>query len=202
MLPGFVERELDGVDAARLTAADPDRREILRDHDGVRADVLAHAPREDEVAPCLFRRRAARDLHSFAVVDVPVAILHEQPAEYPLDVALAARKAAALAVVEDADRLLAAECVERTGVVVRGEQHVDEAVRERLAQVRRHRTVDGAHHSERGHGIRRERALVRFLDRPGDGDAAGVRMLHDDAAGQRELTQDHPRGGQVEQVDQ
>ena len=84
----FLQRELDGVDAARLAAADADRREILRQHDRVRTDVLAHPPREHEVAPACLVRIAAGDLHRFAVVDVPVAILHEQAAEDALEVAL------------------------------------------------------------------------------------------------------------------
>jgi hypothetical protein len=35
VLAGFVERKLDSIDSARLAAADPDRRQILGDHDRV-----------------------------------------------------------------------------------------------------------------------------------------------------------------------
>src|SRR5207248_727017 len=77
VLSRLVEGELDGVDAARLTAPEPDRREVFRDDDRIGADVFAHAPCEDEVAPRLLAREAAGDLHALAVVDVPVAVLHE-----------------------------------------------------------------------------------------------------------------------------
>src|SRR5919199_2021260 len=101
----LLERELDGVDATGLAAADADRAELLRDHDRVRADVLADTPCEHEVAPRLLARLAARDLHPFAVVDVPVAILYEEAAEDALEVPLAAREAAPLAVAENPNRL-------------------------------------------------------------------------------------------------
>src|SRR5439155_2755995 len=70
-LPGLFERDLHRVDAALLTGPDPDRLQSLRDHDRVRADVLAHAPREQEVAPLLFRGLAADDPHRLAILDVP-----------------------------------------------------------------------------------------------------------------------------------
>src|SRR5262249_59544114 len=84
VLACLVERELDGVDAARLAAADADRREAPRDHDRVRADVLAHAPREQEVAPKLLARLAARDLDPLAALDVPVPVLDAQAPPDPL----------------------------------------------------------------------------------------------------------------------
>src|SRR5437899_10949207 len=93
------------VDPARLAAADPDRREVLREDDRVRADVLAHAPGEDEIAPAGLVGLAARDLHPLAVGDVPLAVLHERAAEHALEVPFPTRKAAALAVVQDPDRL-------------------------------------------------------------------------------------------------
>ena len=62
--------------------------------------------------------------------------------------------------------------------------------------------VDRAHHSERRHRIGRECPLVGFLDRSRDGDAARIRVLDDHARGQRELAEQQPRGGEVEQVDQ
>src|SRR5262249_58122789 len=123
---------------ARRAAADADGREAPRDHDRVRADVLAHAPREQEVAPKLLARVAARDLHPLAVLDVPVPVLDEQAAEDSLEVALAASEAAALLVEQDPDRLLPLERLERGLVVVRREQDVDEALGERLAEGCRH----------------------------------------------------------------
>ena len=68
---------------------DADGRQVLREHDRVRADVLADAPREHEVSPGGLVGLAAADLHSLAVVDVPVTVLHEHSAEDALEVALA-----------------------------------------------------------------------------------------------------------------
>ena len=78
----------------------------LRDHDRIRRDVLAHTPREEQVAPLLLGHLPGHDLHLLAVLDVGVALLHQHPAEHALVVALAGRLGAALAVAEDAQRLL------------------------------------------------------------------------------------------------
>src|SRR5438046_1585579 len=45
-LLGLLEGQAHGVDAALLACADPDRLQVIRDHDRVRPDVLAHPPRE------------------------------------------------------------------------------------------------------------------------------------------------------------
>src|SRR5256714_4731989 len=100
-LPRLGERDLDRVDAALLAGADPDRLESPCDHDRVRADVLAGAPREQKIAPLLFRRLAAYDLHRLAVLDVPVAILDQQPAWNAFVVALAGAVRAPFVVDED-----------------------------------------------------------------------------------------------------
>ena len=104
MLARLLERDPHRVDAAHLAGADADRLQALRDHDRVRRDVLADAPREQQVAPLLLGRRCRDDLHQLAVVDVDVALLHEQAAEHALVVALAGRLHAALAVDEEAQR--------------------------------------------------------------------------------------------------
>src|SRR3954451_22246774 len=146
VLARLVERELDRIDTACLSAADSDRLEVLRNHDRVRADVLADAPGEHEVAPQLFAQLAARDFHSFTVVDVPVPVLDEQATEDALEVALAARKATPLAVAQNAGRLLPAQSLERAVVVVRCEQNVDEPLGQRLSETRRDRPIDRADH--------------------------------------------------------
>src|SRR5438094_10181639 len=106
MLARLVERDLHRVDAARLATADADRREILHEDDRVRAHVPADAPGEHEVPPAGLVRFSAGDLHRLAVVDVPVAVLHEEAAEHPLEVALAAREATPFAIAQNPDRLL------------------------------------------------------------------------------------------------
>src|SRR6266545_5282441 len=118
VLVRLLEREADCVDAARLAATDPDRGEPLREHDRVRADVFAHAPREDEVPPARLVGLAADDGHALAIVDVRVTVLDEQSAEDALEVALATRETAPLAIAEDPDRLLAPESGECLVVVV------------------------------------------------------------------------------------
>jgi hypothetical protein len=145
--------------------------------------VLAHPPREHEVPPHLFAHLAARDLHAFAVVDVPVAVLHERAAEDALEVALAARKAATLAIAQDANRFLPLQCCESVFVVVRSEQDVDEALGQRFAEGGGDRAVQRADHPERRHRVRGERAVVRLFDRARDGDTARVRVLHDHTCG-------------------
>src|SRR5262249_61415215 len=126
-------RELGGLAGLGWAPADAERGGALDDTDGVRADVLAAPPCEQEVAPQLLARLAARDLHPLAVLDVPVAVLDEQAAEHALEVALAARESAPLLVAQDPDRLLPLERLERRVVVVGREQDVDEALGERPA---------------------------------------------------------------------
>src|SRR5262249_26974158 len=151
----------------RLAAADADRRKVLGGDDRVRADVLADAPGEDEIAPGALVRVAARDAHSFAVVDVEVAVLHQQAADHALVVPLGAGETAALAVAQDPRPLLPLQRLERAGLVLRREQDVDEPFGERLSELRRDRTVDRADHAERRDRITGERLHVRLLDRPG-----------------------------------
>src|SRR3954447_14027276 len=74
---GTVERSarlLDGeahrVDAAHLPRADAYRREVLGKHDRVRAHVLAHLPREEQLAPLRLARLAlGDDAHVLAHLD-------------------------------------------------------------------------------------------------------------------------------------
>ena len=69
-LAGLLDRDPHGVDAAHLAGADADRLAALREHDRVRAHVLADAPGEQQVAPLLLVDGAGDDLHRLAVVDV------------------------------------------------------------------------------------------------------------------------------------
>ena len=197
MFARLLERETYRVDAARLAAADADRRQVLRDDDRIRAHVLAHPPSEDEVSPARLVRLPAGDLHRLAIVDVPVSVLHEQAAEHTLEVALATREAATLAVAQDANRFLPLQ-----RLVVGREQHVDEPFRERFAQLGGDGPVDHADHPKGGNRIGCERALVRLFDRARDGNAARIRMLDDHAPWQGELAQQQARRREVEQVDQ
>ena len=59
-LAGLLERDPHRVDAAHLAGADADRLQALREHDRVRAHVLADAPGEQQVAPLLLASRCRR----------------------------------------------------------------------------------------------------------------------------------------------
>ena len=52
----LLDRDPHRVDAAHLAGADADRLAVLREHDRVRADVLADRPREEDVRPAAPRR--------------------------------------------------------------------------------------------------------------------------------------------------
>src|SRR6266545_25020 len=196
------EGDLHRVDPALLAGADADRLQRLRDDDRVGADVLADAPREQEVTPLLLVERAADDAHRLAIFDVPVAVLHEQPAQDPLQVALAAVVHAAVVIGEDPQRLALAQRRQRLGVVARRVDDVGELLRDARAQAALHLAVQRADHPERRQRVGRERALVRLLDRRRDGDAARVRVLDDHAGRQRELAQQQQRAVQVVEVDE
>src|SRR3954471_1227828 len=111
-LARFLDGDPHGVDAAHLSRADADRLQILDEDDGVRGNVLADAPREDEVAPLLLVGRAADHLPTLAFLDLAVRVLDEQAAQDPLVMARVGI-AAPLAVDQDADVLLLAKCIER-----------------------------------------------------------------------------------------
>src|SRR4051812_14345503 len=104
-LGGLVERYANGVHPAHLAGADADRGEIRGDDDRVRQDVLAHAPREDEIAPLLLVRRACDDGPAVAVLDLAICVLHQNAAEHALEPALLRTGPPALAVDEDARAL-------------------------------------------------------------------------------------------------
>ena len=77
VLGRLLDGDPHGVDAAHLAGADPDRREVLREDDRVRRDVLADAPREDEVAPLRSSGLPHDDLPAVAVLDLRVGVLDE-----------------------------------------------------------------------------------------------------------------------------
>ena len=112
-LPRLLDRDPHRVDAAHLAGADADRPQVLGDHDRVRGDVLADAPGEEQVAPVGLAGLAADDDHPLAVLDVAVAVLGEQAADHAPVVALARRRVPPLGRVEDPQRLLRAQRLER-----------------------------------------------------------------------------------------
>ncbi len=178
-LARLVDRDADGVDAAHLAGADPDRLPVARDHDRVRAHVSAHAPREQRVLPLRRVEVAGHDLHRRGVLELAVAVLHEQPAEDARVVALARSLRAPLVVGEDAERLLRAQGGERIVREARREQHLDEVLGDPPAELLLDRPVEHCNAAEGRYRVGRERTFPRLLDRRGDGDAARAAVLHD-----------------------
>ena len=87
------------------------------------------------------------------------------------------------------------------GRVVAGrEQHLDELLREPLAERRADRPVEHDHAAVRRHRVGGERLLVGLLDRLGDRHAARVVVLDDHAGRAVELDREEPRGGEVVEV--
>src|SRR5829696_3183088 len=194
------EREPDRVDAAHLARADPDRPQVLREHDRVRAHVLAHPPREEQVAPVVLRELAARNRHPVALLDLAVAVLDEQPAQNACVVELARRLGAALAVAQDPERRLRAQCLECVVVVLRRQDHLHEVVRDPARERSGDAAVDDEDAAEGGDRVGRECSVVGLLDRAGNRDAARVRVLHDHSRRKRELAQDAAGGVEVGEV--
>src|SRR5690242_7546571 len=97
----LLDRDPDGVDATHLARADADRLSAAREHDRVRRDVLAHAPRKEDVVPRLVGNLAAGYAHRCALLRIGVAVLDEQTAEDTAEVALARRVLAPFAVLQD-----------------------------------------------------------------------------------------------------
>src|SRR4029078_12544845 len=127
----------------------------------------------EQVAPGHLARRAADDLHALAVLDVRVALLHEQAAEHPLVVALAGVVAPALLVFEDSRRRLLRQPLQRRLLVARREEHLDERLAQLLAERLAHGAVEYADAAVGRDRFGLQRAVVGLLDRARDGDAAG-----------------------------
>src|SRR6266542_337793 len=196
----LLEGDPHRIHAALLPGADPDRLQVLRDHDRVRPDVLADAPREQQVSPLPLAQRSGDDVHRVALVAVPVPVLHEQAAGHALVVELFGRERAPLAVGENPRVRLRLPGGEGVRLVVGSEEHVDELFGKARGEPGADRAVHRADHSEGRERIGCEGALVRLVDRRGDGDTACIRVLNDHADRQRELAQQHQRAGEIVQV--
>src|SRR5437763_10759295 len=108
VLARLLERDLDGVDATHLAGADTDRLVVPRDHDRVRGHVTADLPGEEQILELLDRRRPDRRRERVRAPELRVALLHEPAAEDALVVELTRRVGAALALLQDSQRLLPA----------------------------------------------------------------------------------------------
>src|SRR5439155_15307442 len=130
----------------------------------------------------------------------PVAVLDEEAAEDPAVVPLAGGVAAALAVDEDPRRRLLRERLERAVLVAWREQHFDELTDEQTGELLRDGSVEDDDAPVCRDRVRRERALVRVLDRACDRHRARVRVLDDHASRQLELAEAEARRIKVVEV--
>src|SRR5215218_7355237 len=129
----LLQGDSHGVDAAHLAGADADGRATSRQHDCVGADVLADAPREQQLAPLgVGRLPLRRDRHLGALLRVEVAVLHEQAAHDLLEVGVREMQRLLLVVLEDPQVRSARERLERDVVVAGREQHLGELLHECL----------------------------------------------------------------------
>jgi hypothetical protein len=105
-LGGLLDRDPHRVDTAHLAGADPDRLQVLRQHDRVRRDVLADAPGENEIAPLRLGQLAGHELPGVAFLDLGVGVLDEHATKHALVAPLAGIAGAPLPVEEDPHVLL------------------------------------------------------------------------------------------------
>ena len=115
---------------------------------------------------------ARHELPGVALLDLGVGVLHEHPAEHALVAPLAGISGAPLAVEQDARVLLAPQRVERVLGVARREQHLDELLRELLAERRLDLAVEDDHAAVCRGRVGGERLVVRLLRGGADRDAA------------------------------
>ena len=137
VLARLLDRDPDRVDAAHLarrrsrSSAGPSRSRSRSTRRACRrATRRAGRPTAASVEP----RRSTISIVSRSC-DVEVALLQQQAAEHALQVALARRLGAALAVDEDAQRLLRAQRLDRPVVVAGREQHLDEVLGDPRAEL-------------------------------------------------------------------
>ena len=105
-------------------------------NDRIGTDEMCHPPREQQVVPLpLGGRDLGHDRHRLALVQLHVAILHQQSAQHPAHVALARRRLAPLLVLENPQALLALQHLERAVLVPGREQHVELALGHRRREL-------------------------------------------------------------------
>ena len=134
VLARLLDSDPNGVDTAHLPCSDSQRLPAPSQDDRVRRHVLDHAPREDEIVPLRVGELSADHLHLRAISDPGVALLHEETTEHSSVIALALVDAALLRVHENAQRLLASQCLERRRLIPRCKQDLDELVCQRLGE--------------------------------------------------------------------
>ena len=101
---------------------------------------------------------------------------------------------------EDPSRRFLLQRFEPLLAELRSEEHLDELLGDLRAQLVADRAVEHDDGSVGGEWIRRQRTVIRLLDRARHGDAGRVRVLDDDAARHRELHREQPRCGEVAEV--
>ena len=198
--PRLLDCDPNGVDPAHLPCSDSQRLPASSQDDRIRRHVLDNAPREDEIVPLRVGELSADHLHLRAIGHRGIALLDEKAAEHAPVIAFAFVDAALLRVHENAQRLLASQCLERRRLIPGCKQDLDELLCQRLGERRADRAVEDDDTSVRGERIGRKRLRVRLLDRPRDTDPARVRVLHDHARRPLELGRQQARRREIVEV--
>ena len=180
-------------------APDAEGLAVLGEHDRVRGHGGAHGPGELQVVPLAgVGARCVTTHHVRAVRGDGIGRLHEQAAVDRSDVE---RVRARRLRREDPEVGLLRQRRQRLVVVGRGDDDLGEHGRQRRRGGRRQRPVDGDDAAERADRITRVGLLVGGRDVGGDGDAARVGVLDDDARRFVEAVHEAPRRLGVEQVE-
>ena len=129
-LAALLDREPHRVDPAHLPGADPERRAVLGEHDRVRAHVAAHRPGE---AAC--RATAPRSARPSVTTSIssrgsgsPSRSWTSRPPRTRFTSRSPGSADALLLVIEDPDRLLLLQDLQRPVLVAGRDQHLDEVL--------------------------------------------------------------------------
>ena len=166
VLARLLDRDPHRVDAAHLAGADPDRLQVLREHDRVRRDVLADAPGEEQVAPLRLVELAGRRPPSPSRSSTSAS---RSWTSSPPSTRLKSRSPGVSARRSRSTRMRSAffapQRLDRRVVVAGREQHLDEMPGDSRAELGVDRPVQDRDAAERRHRVGGERALPRLLDR-------------------------------------
>ena len=174
--PRLHERQVDGVDAARLPGAEPDELGAAREHDRVRARHRDHLPREPQRLDLGRGRPASRDRLPRRCLLGDVALREPPWADGAQTPAVPGRHVRA-AQAHDAQVLLGRERRLHPGRELRGRHALDELTRQRLRRLGVQRAVERDDPAVRRQRIRRERLRVRLRQRRGARHAARLVVL-------------------------
>ena len=195
---GLHGAEAGGVHAAHLAGADAEGLAVAGVDDGVRFDVLADAPGEEQAAQFLGGGRTpGDDLELRSSVDAAgVGVLQQQSAGDVLDDG--ARRGGVD--FDQAQILFGGEALAGLGGEGGRGDGLDEELGDFGGGVGVDRAIDADDAAEGGDGIAGEGLLVGLEDGCAGGRAAGVGVLDDDDGGFVKLLRQLPAGVEIDEV--